>query len=108
MIFATDDKMDPTLEMWIEDGGSPVLVRLVGTLDHSTSAPLLSLVHDLFMEGVRDVVIDVDDVQIATSGATALSLCHRWALESGASLRWGQVPIGRHHGVAAEEDMASC
>lgn len=108
MIFTTDDKMDPTLEMWIEDGRSPALVRLVGTLDHSTSAPLLSLVQDLFTEGVRELVLDVDDVRIAASGATTLSLCRRWAHEAGASLRWSGVPFGRPPEVAAEEDMASC
>ncbi|HUZ10813.1 MAG TPA: hypothetical protein VMU76_11675 [Acidimicrobiales bacterium] len=108
MIFATDDKMEPALEMSIEDDHSPVLVRLVGTLDDTTSASLLSLMNDLFNEGVRQVVLDVDEVQITAPGATALTLCQRLARESGASLLWDGVPFVRRGAVAPEEDMASC
>jgi hypothetical protein len=101
--------MDPILEIWVEDGRLPVLVRLVGTLDHSTSAALLAVMNDLFIEGCLQLVVDVSGAEIAASGGTTLAMCQRWAREAGGSLLWAGVHFGRPEaGVAGAGVAVPC
>jgi len=61
-----NDKMDPVLEIWIdEDGRPPALVRLVGVLDLSSSDSLLLVIRQLFDEGSRQVTIDMTCAEVA-------------------------------------------
>ena len=61
-----NDKMDPVLEIWVdEDGAPPALVRLVGVLDLSTSDSLLLVIRQLFDEGSRQVTIDMTRAEVA-------------------------------------------
>jgi hypothetical protein len=109
MAVARDDKMDPVLEIWVEDDRSPVLVRLVGTLDQTTSASLLSVMNDLFTEGCRQLLVDLAGADIAASGGTTLAVCQRRARESGGSLLWDGVHFGPPvAAVANGEVMVAC
>lgn len=91
MTCELDDKMGPVLEMWTDEDRSPAVVRLVGTLDHSTNGAFLALVSDLFSGGVQQLVVDVTGADIVASGAT--SLCQRLARENGGSLLWDGVSM---------------
>ena len=65
-MLLANDKMDPVLEIWIdEDGRPPALVRLVGVLDLSTSDSLLFVIRQLFDEGSRQVTIDMTRAEVA-------------------------------------------
>ena len=86
-----EDKMDPILEISIDDRRTPAVVHLVGILDSTTSASLLSVMNDLFGEDVREFVFDLEGADITASGVTALTLCQRWARESGGSLLWSGI-----------------
>ena len=105
----SDDRMDPILEITVEEGSWPTLIRLVGTLDRSTSGPLLTVINDLFREGCRQLVIDLAHADIAASGGSTLTSCQRRVRESGGSLRWDGLHFGPPPtAVAGEEVMAPC
>ncbi len=90
--FVSDDKMDPTLEVWIDYSRSPVAVRLDGVLDGTTRSAFLSVMSDLMLEGVHTLVIDAGAVEIVDAlGAEALALCHARLREAGRVLIWDGV-----------------
>src|ERR1035437_11197961 len=109
MCWPSDDRMDRLLEISVDGGPSPALIRLVGTLDHATSRSFLTVINDLVREGGRQLVIDLADADIAASGASALTSCQRWVREAGGSLRWDGVHFGPPEtAVADEEVLAPC
>jgi len=90
--FVSDDKMDPTLEVWIDYSRSPVAVRLDGVLDGTTRSAFLSVMSDLMLEGVHTVVIDAGALEIVDAlGAEALALCRARLREAGRVLIWDGV-----------------
>jgi len=108
-MLVTDDKMDPMLEIWVDDGRSPVVVRLVGTFDDTTSTSLLSVMGDLLREGVQQSTIEMAGVEIVAPEAPALALGQRWAREEGASICWDGVRFGQPvRSLAWEEGMVPC
>jgi hypothetical protein len=92
MDIATNDSMDPVLEVSIDDRGSPaVIVQLVGALDHTTRACLSSRMEKLLIEGDRDFVMDLERAFVDASGALALVLIERRVRESGGTLLWREL-----------------
>ena len=85
-----NDKMDPVLEIWVdEDGRPPALVRLVGVLDLSTSDSLLLVIRQLFDEGSRQVTIDMTRAEVALE-----SRGHNASTGQG-QLLFATLPFGR-------------
>jgi hypothetical protein len=87
-ISIADDKMDPVLEISLEEGQHPVCVRLVGLLDGATSASLLTMVDGLLRRGLCELSIDLEAAEVVPSGKPALRLCQQWADEIGGSVFW--------------------
>jgi hypothetical protein len=89
----SDDKMDPVLEIWLEETRHPARVRLVGLLNGATSASLLTLVDGLLRRGLCELAIDLEAAEVVPSGKPALRLCQRWADEIGGSVIWRPGPL---------------
>jgi hypothetical protein len=107
MRFVTKDGAGAALEIWLEDRELPVIVRLVGVLDRSTGASVLSIVGDLILEGVRLFLIDTERVEIAdAAGAAALALCQRRVREARGVFDWDGVEFGRRCPVDAATYVA--
>ncbi len=88
-----DDKMDPVLEIWIEDGPTSVLVRLVGVADRPTSRSLLFIIDQLFDEGFRQLTIVVTGAQVALNGVRASTLSQGRASGQGRATLWEGFPF---------------
>jgi anti-anti-sigma regulatory factor len=86
MDIATNDSMDPVLEVSIDDRGTPVIVQLVRALDHTTRAWLSSRMEKPLIDGVRDFVMDLERAFVDASGAMAMVLIQRRVRESGGTL----------------------
>ncbi len=87
MRFVSDDYLDPSLEIWVDDSRSPVVIRVAGVLDRTTRSALLSVMDDLIFEGIDTFVIDAGAVDIGdASGAEVLALCHRRAPDASRTL----------------------
>ena len=89
MRIVNDDKMNPSLEIWIDYSPSSVAVRLVGVLDRTTRSALLSVMDDLMHEGMSTIEINAGEVEVTDElGAEALRLCCRRANEADLILIW--------------------
>jgi len=94
MRFASADEMVPALEIWIDDGRSPVTVRLVGVLDRTTRTSLLTVTDELIVKGVRHFAIDAREVEIVDAlGMAAPGMCQQRARAAGGTLRWDGVAV---------------
>jgi hypothetical protein len=91
-----DDGMEPALEIWLDDRAPPAIIRMTGVLDQSSKQSLLSLVDDLFGQGIRHFLVDAGDLQIGdASGANELTVFQRRTREAGGSLSWEGVDFGQ-------------
>lgn len=86
MDLATDDRMDPVLEVSIDDSSSPVIIELVGALDHGTKAGLSSRIDQPLSERFREFTMDLDGAIVDASGAWALVVGQRPVRESGGTM----------------------
>ena len=86
------DKMDPVLEIWIDDRTTPITMRLHGLLDATTRSPLLSLMDELLGSGDRTIpLIDIKDAYVCEAcGIDLLALCQRSTkpVEQSTGLAW--------------------
>jgi hypothetical protein len=95
MRLVNDDKMDPSLEIWIDYSPSSVAVRLVGVLDGTTRSAFLSVMDDLMNEGMHTIEINAGAVEITDElGAAALRLYCRRTIEADQMLIWDGFDIG--------------
>lgn len=89
MTLQPSDKMDPVLEIWIDDGSSPLAVRLHGLLDATTRSALLAQIDELLGNGARQFLIDVRGAYVCdANGLELLALCERHVRTVGGSLDW--------------------
>jgi anti-anti-sigma regulatory factor len=101
MTLWPSDKMDPVLEIWIDDGTSPIAVRLHGLLDATTRSPLLSMMDELLGSGGRKFLIDIRDAYVCEAcGVELLALCQRQVYEAGGTVDWTGMNVDRHAKVA--------
>ena len=63
---SSSDKMDPVLELWIDDNAVPIKVRLAGLLDAGTGAAVRSVIGELLAEGHRDFALEIDGLSNLT------------------------------------------
>jgi hypothetical protein len=92
---ASDDRMDPDLEVWVDERATPVIIRMTGVLDSSTNQSLLSLMEQLLVEGKCHFIVDAGEVEIGDAwGASALTVFQRRTREAGGSLTWEGVDFG--------------
>jgi anti-anti-sigma regulatory factor len=90
-----DGGMEPELEISVDEGSSPVIIRMAGMLDSSTRRSLLSLLDQLLAEDMHSFILDAGDLAIGdASGADALAQFQWRTLESGGSLFWKGVDFG--------------
>jgi anti-anti-sigma regulatory factor len=95
------DKMDPVLEIWIDDGMTPATVRLHGLLDATTRSPLLSLMDELLDSGIRKFLIDIKDAYVCEAcGVEVLALCQGHVDKAGGTVDWTGMNVDRHAKVA--------
>lgn len=95
---ASIERMDPVLELWIDDRGTdgPVALRCAGTLDDRTRPSLLSALDDVLDSGVQQVIIDVTGLEVCdVSGANTLGVIQRSVFNAGRALAWEGLDI-RH------------
>lgn len=89
MSFGPSDKMDPVLEIWVDDKALPITVRLQGLLDATTRSPLLLFMAELLENGVRSFLIDVRHAYVSgASGVELLSQCQREVCDAGGTVDW--------------------
>jgi hypothetical protein len=87
MSFGPSDKMDPVLEIWVDDDTSPVSLRLRGLLNSTTRVPFLSLMGELLENGARRFLIDIRDVHVGEPGGRELlALRQRQVCDAGGTL----------------------
>jgi len=102
--LAASDKMDPVLEIWIDDKTSPTTVRFQGLLDSTTRQPLLSLMSELLRNGLRNFIIDIEGASVCEPGGLELlALCQRKVCDAGGTVDW--------HGTTCRQgqtDFAGC
>jgi hypothetical protein len=108
MDLASSDRMDPVLEISIDDSRSPVIVELVGALDQSTRVWLMSRMEALLSEGIRDFVMDLRRAVVDAPGALALVLCQRRVRETGGTLLWEGVRFAPVSTDAVREPAIAC
>ena len=65
-------KMDPLLEISVDAGGGSAAVRLDGRLDGATGASVRSVVAELLEQGHRDIVIDIERLEVPPAGFAIL------------------------------------
>lgn len=76
--LASRDGMNPELEVWVDDSGSPVTVRIVGPLSRNTGPLLLAAMGTLLLESFRTFTIDTATPEVAeASGAATLIVLRR-------------------------------
>lgn len=81
-------RRDVALELWVDVERSPVLVRLVGTLDAATSRSLVSVVANLIDGGHRDFDLDTDGLHaVDPGGSSALVAVEGMVERSGGTVR---------------------
>ena len=86
---------DVALELWVDAERSPVLLRLAGTLDESTSRSLLLVVGDLIDGGARHFELCSDGLRTVEPGGSAALVAAEGMVErSGGTLRRVSAGIG--------------
>ena len=96
MTRAYDDGTRPVLEIWLDDRTAPAIIRMAGILDQRTTGSLLSLVDDLFAQGVRHFLVDAGDLLIGDAvGGTELTRFQRRTRQAGGSVTWEGVDFDR-------------
>ena len=73
---SSSDKMDPVLELWIDDNAVPIKVRLAGLLDADTGAAVRSVIGELLAEGHRDFALEIDGLEQPDAVWVFLPRCH--------------------------------
>ena len=92
MSSTIDDKMNPVLEISLEDHGAPAELQLNGRLDVETGTRLLVMVDNLFMTGTHHMIVDLGHARVMRSALPTLRLCQQWARESGGGITWRGAP----------------
>lgn len=85
-----DWKMDPVLEIWIDEGRSDgVVLELEGSLDRSSAPSLSALVRDLADAGHRRITVDLARVTPAEDAVVeVLTATQSYLRDLGGSVTW--------------------
>ena len=77
--------IDRRLDIAVDTGATPVVFRLSGTLDATTGTNLEAVLRSLIDEGYRQILIDVDDLEVDVpgGGGTVLAALDRLVAGSG-------------------------
>lgn len=82
-------KNDVALEIWVDDSGPAIEIRLSGTLDCDTATNLASLVVELIDQGGRRFILETHALRVTDAeGHAALAEMCRLIRVSGGSLSW--------------------
>ena len=80
---------DVSLELWVDVENSPILVRLAGTLNHTTAANVVPVIKELITDGGRDVELHTPGLEAPDAGGTdALVELQRLVQHWGGSVTW--------------------
>ena len=83
-----DWKMNPDLELWVDDDGDPVQVTAEGTLDDRTAPCLVGTIEQLIRDGHAEIVMDARKLQIRGTNSAMFRRVSRSLASLRVSVAW--------------------